>query len=112
VMAPEITVSALLDRTRTQAWGLFGGSGGASANLLVKKSGQSEFTTFDKAFGTVSPTKFTRIVLKEGDEVIIQSPGGGGYDPPAERTTEDIENDIRQGYISANTARDQYGHKS
>ena len=81
VMAPEITVSALLDRTRTQAWGLFGGAGGASAKLLVKKKSESAFTTFDKAFGTVSATKFTRVVLKEGDEVIIQSPGGGGYEP-------------------------------
>ena len=74
VMAPEITVSALLDRTRTHAWGLFGGAGGASAKLLVKKKGQSGFTTFSEAFGTISATKFTRIVLKEGDEVIIQSP--------------------------------------
>ena len=54
VMAPEITVSALLDRTRTQAWGLFGGTGGASAKLLVKKKGRSAFTTFSEAFGTVS----------------------------------------------------------
>ncbi len=111
VMAPEITVSALLDRTRTQPWGLFGGSGGASAKLLVKKKGQAAFTTFSEAFGTVSATKFTRIVLKEGDEVIIESPGGGGYDPAAERSTEEIEDDIRQGYISLKAAREQYAYK-
>lgn len=111
VMAPEITVSALLDRTRTQAWGLFGGTGGASAKLLVKKKGQAAFTTFSEAFGTVSATKFTRIVLKEGDEVIIESPGGGGYDPAAERSTEEIEDDIRQGYISVEAARKQYAYK-
>jgi N-methylhydantoinase B len=111
VMAPEITVSALLDRTRTQAWGLFGGTGGASAKLLVKKKGQDAFTTFSEAFGTVSATKFTRIVLKEGDEVIIESPGGGGYDPAAERSSEEIEDDIRQGYISLKAAREQYAYK-
>ncbi len=111
VMAPEITVSALLDRTRTQAWGLFGGTGGASAKLLVKKKGQDAFTTFSEAFGTVSATKFTRIVLKQGDEVIIESPGGGGYDPAAERSIEEIEDDIRQGYISAEAAREQYAYK-
>ena len=111
VMAPEITVSALLDRTRTQAWGLFGGTGGASAKLLVKKKGQDAFTTFSEAFGTVSATKFTRIVLKQGDEVIIESPGGGGYDPAAERSTEEIEDDIRQGYISLKAAREQYAYK-
>jgi N-methylhydantoinase B len=111
VMAPEITVSALLDRTRTQAWGLFGGTGGASAKLLVKKKGQDAFTTFSDAFGTVSATKFTRIVLKVGDEVIIESPGGGGYDPAAERSTEEIEDDIRQGYISLEAAREKYAYK-
>ena len=111
VMAPEITVSALLDRTRTHDRGLLGGAGGASAKLLVKKKGQSGFTTFSEAFGTISATKFTRIVLKEGDEVIIQSPGGGGYDPAGERSTEDVEDDIRQGYISLEAAREHYAYK-
>lgn len=111
VMAPEITVSALLDRTRTHAWGLFGGAGGASAKLLVKKKGEKRFTTFSEAFGTTSATKFTRIVLKEGDEVIIESPGGGGYDPAGERSTQDIEEDIRQGYISLEAARELYAYK-
>ena len=111
VIAPEITVSALLDRTKTHAWGLFGGSQGASARLLVKKKGEREFTTFDIAFGTKSATKFTRVVLKEGDEVIIESPGGGGYLPPLERTQEDIQDDVRQGYISNESARKHYAYK-
>jgi N-methylhydantoinase B/oxoprolinase/acetone carboxylase alpha subunit len=51
VMAPEVTVSALLDRTRTHAWGLLGGGDGASARLMVKKKGDSEFRTFSDAFG-------------------------------------------------------------
>src|SRR5262249_7982331 len=102
-------VSALLDRTRTQAWGLEGGSGGGSARLLVKKKGEPDFTTFDKAFGTVSATKFTRIVLKEGDEVIIESPGGGGYGSLADRPLDEVENDVRQGYVSAAGAKKDYG---
>lgn len=100
VMAPEITVSALLDRTRTHAWGLFGGSDGASARLLVKKKGDAEFRTFSETFGVACATKFTRVVLKEGDEVIIESPGGGGYGPPAKRLPNEIDEDIRQGYVS------------
>ena len=112
VAAPEITVSALLDRTRTNAWGLFGGSPGASARLVVKKKGEREFTTFDRAFGTTSPTKFTRIVLKEGDEVILESPGGGGYQPAGKRTAEDIEDDVRQGYVTGEKAQKDYGYKT
>jgi N-methylhydantoinase B/oxoprolinase/acetone carboxylase alpha subunit len=100
VMAPEITVSALLDRTRTHAWGLFGGSDGASARLMVKKKDESQFRSFSDAFGVVCATKFTRVVLKEGDEVIIESPGGGGYGPPEKRLPSETEEDLRQGYIS------------
>ncbi len=111
VIAPEITVSALLDRTKTHAWGLFGGEEGASSKLLVKKKGAKDFTTFDKAFGTRSATKFTRVVLKEGDEVIIESPGGGGYAPAGQRPADEIEDDIRQGYISLEAARKHYVYK-
>jgi len=100
VLAPEITVSALLDRTRTHAWGLFGGSDGASARLLVKKKGDVQFRTFSEAFGVPCATKFTRVVLKKGDEVIIESPGGGGYGPPEKRLSGETEEDLRQGYIS------------
>lgn len=110
VLAPEITVSALMDRTKTHAWGLFGGGKGGSGGIFVKKNGDSRFRTFSDAFGTVSDSKFTRVVLKEGDEVMIHSPGGGGYGPPAKRRREAIEHDLRQGWISREAAEEHYGH--
>ena len=111
VLAPEITVSVLMDRTKTHAWGLFGGGKGGKGGVLVKKKGDEKFRTFSQAFGTVSDSKFTRVVLKEGDEVMILSPGGGGYGPPSERPTEAIEHDIRQGWVSPEGAREFYGYK-
>ena len=110
VLAPEITVSALMDRTKTHAWGLFGGGKGGRGGIFVKKNGDSRFRTFSDAFGTVSDSKFTRVVLKEGDEVMIHSPGGGGYGPPAKRRREAIEHDLRQGWISREAAEEHYGH--
>ena len=112
LLAPEITVSVLMDRTKTHAWGLFGGGKGGSGGVLVKKKGDTEFRTFSKAFGTVSDSKFTRVVLKEGDEVMILSPGGGGYGSPNERPIEAIERDIRQGWVSPEAAREFYGYGS
>ena len=112
VLAPEITVSALMDRTKTQAWGLFGGGKGARGGIFVKKNGDKRFRTFSEAFGTISDSKFTRVVLKEGDEVMIRSPGGGGYGSPTERLTEAIEQDVRQGWVSPEAARDFYGFRS
>jgi N-methylhydantoinase B/oxoprolinase/acetone carboxylase alpha subunit len=101
-----------MDRTKTQAWGLFGAGKGARGGIFVKKKGDERFRTFSEAFGTISDSKFTRVVLKQGDEVMIQSPGGGGYGSPAERLTEAIEEDIRQGWVSPEAARDFYGYKS
>ena len=77
----EVTCNALFDRTKPGfgAFGLDGGGKGGRGAILVKREGDSEFRTFSEVFGTVSPSKFTNIVLTGGDEVLIDSPGGGGY---------------------------------
>jgi N-methylhydantoinase B len=109
VTVPEITVSALLDRTKTRAWGLFEGGEGMSAHILVKRPGDSRFLRFSEAFGTVSDSKFTRVTLHEGDEVILSSAGGGGYGPARERPWEQVREDVREGFVSPEAARELYG---
>jgi len=64
---------------------------------------------FSEVFGTVSPSKFTNILLREGDEVLIQSPGGGGYGDPHERDPQRIAEDVAQGFVSESAAREIYG---
>jgi N-methylhydantoinase B/oxoprolinase/acetone carboxylase alpha subunit len=107
----EVTVNALFDRTKPGfgAYGLEGGRQGAGAAILVKRAGDDEFRTFSEVFGTVSPSKFTNIVLTEGDEVLIASPGGGGYGDPRERDRSRVAEDVEQGFVSAGAARDIYG---
>jgi N-methylhydantoinase B/oxoprolinase/acetone carboxylase alpha subunit len=107
----SVTVNALLDRTKPGfgAWGLDGGGQGAQGAILVRPAGESEFRTFTEVFGTVSPSKFTNIVLEPGDEVLIDSPGGGGYGDPAERDPARVANDVRQGFVSPEAARTAYG---
>jgi N-methylhydantoinase B len=110
----EVTVNALFDRTKPGfgAYGLAGGGKGGPAAILVKRAGESEFRTFSEVFGTVSPSKFTNIVLGEGDEVLIQSPGGGGYGDPRERARARVTEDVDQGFVSAAVAREIYGFGS
>ena len=107
----EVTVNALFDRTKPGfgAYGLDGGQQGAGAAILVKRAGDEVFRTFSEVFGTVSPSKFTNIVLTEGDEVLIASPGGGGYGDPRERDRTRMAEDVEQGFVSASAARDIYG---
>lgn len=107
----EVTVNALFDRTKPGfgAFGLEGGGKGGYAAIKVKRKGESEFRTFTDAFGTVSPSKFTNIVLHGGDEVLIESPGGGGYGDALTRDPERLARDLYEGFVSPAAAQALYG---
>ena len=106
-----VTANALLDRTKPGfgAWGLAGGDTGGPGAILVKRAGDSEFRTFTDAYGTVSASKFTNIRLEPGDQVMIDSPGGGGYGDPQERDPGRLQHDLEEGFVSAGVARERYG---
>ena len=82
VTADEITFSALFDRCKIAPWGLAGGLPGLGSDLLVRRLGEDEFRRFDEVFGVASPTKFTNVVLRRGDELRYRTPGGGGFGDP------------------------------
>jgi hypothetical protein len=109
VIAPEITLSVLMDRMKVQPWGIFGGQGGNNAGVFIQRRGDDEFRTFQEVFGTVSPTKFANIRLQQGDKVLLRSAGGGGYGNPGQRSPEQVLADVRRGVISAEQAREAYG---
>ena len=107
-LAPEITVSSFMDRHEVKAWGLFGGDEGASGKIRIRKNGDDQWRTFSEVYGTASPNKFADIQIQEGDEIVITSPGGGGYGPALERDPNQVLEDVREGYFSAQEARDIY----
>jgi N-methylhydantoinase A/oxoprolinase/acetone carboxylase beta subunit/N-methylhydantoinase B/oxoprolinase/acetone carboxylase alpha subunit len=108
VLAPEVTVSAMLDRVENGAWGLFGGRPGRCAALLVRRAGDDRFRDFCEAFGTGSPSKLAGVVLREGDVVRIESAGGGGFGDPAERDPELVLGDVRAGLVTCEAAKRDY----
>ena len=109
VAADAIVVSEFADRTETRPWGLFGGLPGASAATLVRRAHEDGWQTFGEAFGTVSNTKFSGVVLRQGDQVVIRTAGGGGYGPPAERLPELVREDVEDGVVGAEVAERVYG---
>ena len=109
VAADAIVVSEFADRTETRPWGLFGGLPGASAATLVRRAHEDGWQTFGEAFGTVSNTKFSGVVLRHGDQVVIRTAGGGGYGPPSERLPELVREDIENGVVGAEVAERVYG---
>ena len=109
VIADEITLSCLFDRSKIPGWGLFGGHDGGLSALRVKRHGDDEFRSFVDAYHTISPSKFTNVLLKRGDIVRYVTPGGGGYGDPFLRDPEAVLDDVRNGWVTRESARDDYG---
>jgi N-methylhydantoinase B len=110
VTVPEVTVSALLNRMRTEPWGVLGGGAGAVGGLWVRRSGTQAWRTFVDEFGTMSPSKFSGVTLHEGDQVRIVMPGGGGFGDPRERDRAMVQRDLDERFITLEAAERDYGY--
>ena len=108
VTVPEVTVSALLNRMKTEPWGVLRRSG-AVGGLWVRRAGQERWRTFVEEFGVRSPSKFSGVTLHAGDQVKILMPGGGGYGDPSNRDEERVRRDVAEGFVSAEAAGRDYG---
>lgn len=87
--------SGLYERLRFPAPGLLGGAAGAPGAVHTN---------------TQQPLRpKTRQSLPAGTEVRLELPGGGGYGPPWERDTARVLEDVRNGYVSPERARTDYG---
>jgi N-methylhydantoinase B len=87
------------ERTKCPPWGLFGGQPARTGLALVREPG-------------VAPKEYRKVTalpLKAGTIVELLSAGGGGRNPPAQRTTARVLDDVHQGYVTIDGARDDYG---
>ena len=109
VNAPEVTVSALFNRTRLAPPGRAGGHDGAKAGIYVKRKDDNEFQTFSEVFNTTSEAKFSGVTLKKEDQVRLVFPGGGGFGNPLERDHDAVYRDLDLGFITKQAAKSQYG---
>lgn len=88
VLAPEATLTSMLDRRVVAPWGLAGGGAGRPYRITVNPGPGA------RDFGGKATT-----TLRQGDVVLIQTCGGGGWGPPDGRPTEAREHDHREGYV-------------
>src|SRR6185437_14490552 len=56
-----------------------------------------------------TPGKVGGFPMEEGDTIVLQAAGGGGYGDPLERPIDEVAADIREGYVTAAHARAVYG---
>lgn len=93
------TISIHDDRWFTYPWGVNGGNPGMrSTKVLVRKGGDRE----------VLPSKCDNIEVHEGDILIYNTWGGGGWGNPLERDAVLVAREVRQGLVSVEGAR-SYG---
>jgi N-methylhydantoinase B len=99
VRADNNFLSVGYTRTRIPPWGVDKGAEGTPNYVEVLRPGK---TAERYAFGTNIP-------LNKDDVVHVVTGVGGGYGDPKQRSREAIEQDIRNGYISADRAKELYG---
>jgi N-methylhydantoinase B len=90
----EATMSAMADRASRGAVGRRGGADGAPNSYEVVRS--------DGRVETLPHlTKCENFPLRTGDRIVRHSPGGGGLGPVQERDPQLVEDDLREGYVTA-----------
>ncbi len=99
--ADTATYSLLSDGAVVPPFGVLGGESAAPVDSFVlRDGGKIDFP---------QPGKVGGFRLRQGDIVVLQSAGGGGYGDPLERPVAEVADDVREGYVSALHAREMYG---
>lgn len=88
------------DRQVLQPWGVAGGLAGEGTTFAVNLGGENEQKIDYKA---------TNVKVVSGDLLTIRTPGGGGWGDPLERDPNLVALETREGFISPESARNDYG---
>ena len=115
LLADSAEYNLLMDRHKISPYGLFGGLPprprpcGHFCDVRIKLANGKEFKHTTELFHTISPSKWSKIILHRGDVFDMMLCGGGGYGDPLERDPALVLSDIEKGYISNEVARKFYG---
>ena len=86
--------SPMYDRIRFAAKGFAGGRDGAKGRIYLDD-------------GTTPHSK-TKYILKPGQRVTLELPGGGGFYRPAERDPAAVQADVMDGFVTPARAKEDY----
>ncbi|MBW5434072.1 hydantoinase B/oxoprolinase family protein [Bradyrhizobium canariense] len=87
------------ERFLHKPWGLFGGKDGATGRFYLRR---------DDGRKTMLASKSSCIRLPEDSVAVLETPGAGGYGPPAERTAVAIQDDLTSGKFSQEFVKQHY----
>jgi len=93
------TININLERTTEPPWGVEGGRSGLENRSMLRSAAGTERYV----------KKETNIPLSAGDTVSFWTAGGGGYGDPSRRDRGKLQQDLRDGYVSQDSAVRDYG---
>jgi N-methylhydantoinase B len=99
IVSEEAYLTATFGRYKFPPWGMAGGRKGSPNYVRILGKGGKE-----EIFG-----KTARYRLKKGEVARLVTGTGGGYGDPRERELERIVSDLRNGYLTVEQARRDYG---
>jgi N-methylhydantoinase B len=91
---------SIADRSILSCWGVRGGLAGRPFQVTLDPDGPNEREA--DALADAEP-------VRAGEIIRIRTTGGGGWGDPLERETEQVLADVRDGKVSLQGARDDYG---
>ncbi|MFQ5851763.1 MAG: hydantoinase B/oxoprolinase family protein, partial [Candidatus Binatia bacterium] len=100
ILHDEVRFSMRTDKHRIAPQGLEGGKEGSKGACTINPGTPRE----EKL-----PSRFGDFVLRRGDLLRLERPGGGGIGNPLERDPQKVLEDVRQGYVSIESAERDYG---
>ncbi|MGF7158756.1 N-methylhydantoinase B [Rhodoligotrophos appendicifer] len=97
----EAEYSVLSDRAVIPPYGMARAHASHQVRATIMREGEER--------PLATPGKTTGLKLLQGDTVIMQSAGGGGYGDPLTRDPEKVRIDVAGGYVSMQRASERYG---
>jgi len=96
----EAVLATKMDNVVRPPFGIHGGQGGRGGRVALNPGRADERSVEPVADG---------VVMREGDTLRFATPGGGGWGHPFDRPIEEVELDVRNGFVSVQGALADYG---
>lgn len=93
----DAAVYLWFERSHTPAWGIFGGRDAVGPHNEIRGS------------IAVDPLKANNLAVRNGDVMLLQTGGGGGFGDPLARDPNLVAQDLNYGYVTREGAARDYG---
>ena len=97
---PSLGQVGAMQRSKCPPWGVLGGGDARPQRNMLRRKGEAE----DQLMRPTGPMRF-----EPGDQIVAFMAGGGGFGDPLERDPERVLSDVRNEYVSLESAEKDYG---